>query len=144
MPRNSLYLSALLAIAAAAGPAQACTISAVGVAFGTYDPKSSAPRTGFGRISLDCHPNARPVIALGAGLGGNLLQRRMSNGRSTLNYNLYTDAGLTSVWGDGTGGTLSISAPKKTSSYTVYGRIPAGQNVSAGSYSDVLIVTVIY
>ena len=125
-------------------PARACTIGATGVAFGTYDPKSSSGRTGFGTISLDCHPNAKPVIALGAGLSGNLFQRRMTNGTSSLVYNLYTDAGLSSIWGDGIGGTLALPAPKKGSSHTVYGRIPAGQNVSAGTYSDTLVVTVVF
>ena len=144
MPNSRMLLPALLGLLAAAGPAAACTITSTGVAFGTYDPKSSTARTGFGTVAIDCHPNSRPVIALGGGLGGSVFQRRMSNGKSSLVYNLYTDAGLTSVWGDGTGGTLAISTPKRGGTYTVYGSIPAGQNVTAGTYSDVLVVTVIF
>ena len=144
MPIVRLLAVALIGLLAATSPAAACTITATGVAFGTYDPKSSAPTSGFGTISLDCHPSAKPLIALGAGLGGSLLQRRMRNGASGLMYNLYTDAGFSTVWGDGTGGTIAVSAPKKTSSFTVYGQIPPGQNVAAGTYSDVLVITVVF
>jgi hypothetical protein len=43
------------------------------------------------------------------------------------------------VWGDGTGGTQSYSTPLTLLvpvTITVYGRVPAGQNVAAGSYGD--------
>ena len=141
---------ALLGLLAAAAPARAqpplnaCTITATGVAFGTYDPKSATPDSGYGTIALDCHPSARPVIALGAGFGGSLLERRMRNGASSPVYNLYTDAGFSRVWGDGTGGTVTVPVERRTSTTTVYGRIPPGQNVTAGTYSDTLIVTVVF
>ena len=136
-------LTSLLGLLAAS-PAAACTITATGVAFGAYDPKSATARTGFGNVTLTCHPNSRPVIALGSGLGGNPLQRRMSNGITSLAYDLFTDAGLSSVWGDGSGGTFTVSTPKRGGTFTVYGAIPAGQNVTAGTYTDVLVVTVVF
>ena len=56
----------------------------------------------------------------------------------------------TTVWGDGTGGSskltdgylLGLITVIKT--YTVYGRIPARQNIPAGAYADTITVTVNY
>lgn len=143
MRRASLFAAAVTAIGCAATSAEAaCTVSTTSVAFGVYSPTSPTALAGYGSVRLDCHPSDSPVIAIGAGNSGSFALRRMSNGVSNLNYNLYTSAAMSLVWGDGTGGSVTVSAPKKVSTSIVYGRIPAGQNVSAGAYSDTLIVTV--
>lgn len=49
-----------------------------------------------------------------------------------------------SVWGDGSGGTATVSgalALPGAIDHTVYGRLPARQNVGAGAYTDTLTVT---
>jgi spore coat protein U-like protein len=51
------------------------------------------------------------------------------------------------VWGDGTAGTATVVQPKvmrnkPPAAITIYGRIPAGQDVSAGAYGDTLTVTI--
>jgi spore coat protein U-like protein len=63
----------------------------------------------------------------------------MSRGTDLLRYRLYADPSRQVPWGNGT------AAPARTASgpdadLTVYGRIPAGQNVGAGTYSDVVTV----
>jgi len=77
----------------------------------------------------------------------------MKSGTNTLSYNLYFDAAFTQIRGDGTGGsqvgggTLTLTPSSRTQSVpasTIYGRIPAGQDVAAGNYSDTIIVTVTY
>jgi spore coat protein U-like protein len=76
----------------------------------------------------------------------------MTNGASLLNYNLYTDATRTAVWGDGTGGTAVVSikyslppaGTTQTDTHTVYGRAFAGQVVSVGSYLDTITVTLVF
>ena len=142
--RLAKLLALLLGLLFAAVPAQACTISATGVAFGAYNPRNTTSVTGVGSIQLDCHPNGRPVISLGAGNSGSYASRRMTNGISNLNYNLYVNSAMTIVWGNGTGGTQSVDAPRKTSTTTVYGRIPPRQNVTAGTYRDTLVVSVVF
>jgi spore coat protein U-like protein len=65
----------------------------------------------------------------------------------TLNYNLYTSAAMVKVWGDGTQGssTVSVSGVKNnTPSVIIYGKIFPLQNVSAGSYSEPLVVTITF
>jgi spore coat protein U-like protein len=81
---------------------------------------------------------------------GSFAVRTMSNGVSTLNYNLYKDAARTQIRGDGTAGTvigtasftLTNARPTQSGSGTIYGRIFGGQNVTAGSYSTTLPITV--
>ncbi len=67
----------------------------------------------------------------------------MTNGTNTLQYNLYTTSGHTNVWGDGTGSTRTVGGNGTSSStQTIYGNIPAGQDVSAGTYSDSITLTI--
>jgi spore coat protein U-like protein len=69
-----------------------------------------------------------------------------------LDYNLYYDAGYTEIRGNGTGGsqtggatfTLTPGAPTQSTSDTMYGRMPAGQNAAVGTYSDSIMVTITY
>lgn len=149
---SSALLAAIGAAMAAATPAKACTISATGVAFGAYNPRSGSADNGTGRIELACPPSVRdPEVAIGTGSSGSYATRNMTSGATLLNYNLYTNAARTNVWGDGSGGTStvtlnggSVSQGVRRFSRTVYGRIPALQNVKAGSYNDTLIVTVTF
>ncbi len=47
------------------------------------------------------------------------------------------------MWGDGTEGTVVLhESPKGNAQVTIYGRIPAGQDPAAASYSDTLVITV--
>jgi len=73
--------------------------------------------------------------------------RRMSRGSDNLNYNLYLDPLGTTVWGDGSRGSMFYNdpAPRLNTNITVpvYARIPARQHDAAvGAYSDTIIVTI--
>ena len=65
---------------------------------------------------------------------------------------MFFDAAYTQIRGDGTGGsqtggaTLSLTPgnPTQTSTSTIYGRIPASQDVAAGAYADTIVVTITY
>jgi spore coat protein U-like protein len=63
-----------------------------------------------------------------------------------LNYNLFVNAGRSTVWGDGAPGTSTVFLKNVKKNHpavaTIYGRVPPGQNVSVGSYSDSLTVTI--
>jgi spore coat protein U-like protein len=120
-----------------------CTVSTSGVVFGAYDTLSPLALDGAGTISVSCNPAAPYSIALSPG-GGSYALRRMVSGSDQLEYNLFTDSTRTMVWGDGSGGTTAVSGNADSASHTVYGRIPGGQNVRAGSYSDSLVVTLTF
>ena len=137
--------------------AQSCTVSATATSFGAYNPQAVAPNDANGTVTLSCapHPVALVVsytVSLSAGSAGSFAARKMASGGHTLQYQLYTNLARTTPWGDGSAGTsainggltLSLLVPV-TVPYTVYGRIPAPQStVAAGSYSDLITVTVAY
>lgn len=133
-----------LAFAALLCPATAfaqCTVSAVGVNFGSYDPFSDQHLDGTGRVVVACAPPAGYAISLGAGRGS-YLARSMASGSHVLAYNLYTDATRTTVWGDGSASTAVIQASGSSGTHTIYGRIAGRQNVYAGLYADTVTVIV--
>jgi spore coat protein U-like protein len=133
-----------------------CTTSASGVSFGVYNPLSAAPNVANGSLSITCSllsglPTNVPFsVSLSTGGSGTYAPRRLVTGSYALGYNLYSSATYTQIWGDGTGGSffgtgsmpLTLPAPTRTVSVTMYGRIPAAQDVGPGSYADSIIVTV--
>ena len=143
--------AALVAALAAPATAEACTISVTSVAFGTYDTLSPAVDDGTGSVALACHPSvSAPIVTIEAGWSGSILGRQMHNGATPLGYNLYSDAAHTILWGNGAVGaavTLTggvVSGGQRRFNRTIYGRIPALQNVGTGVYSDTLVITVTF
>ncbi|MCA7973225.1 MULTISPECIES: spore coat U domain-containing protein [Burkholderia] len=133
---------AALMAAPAARAATTCTMTAPSsMVFGTYDTINAA--TSAVTVSVNCtgSGNATPTVTASAG-GGTFANRLMTRtgDTQTLGYNLYLDSAHTSVWGDGTSGTSTISWGKITGagafSATVYGLIRGGQNAVPGSYAD--------
>ncbi len=147
---NIAVASLLLALATGSADG-ACNVTATGVNFGNYDVFATAPLDSTGSVTVTCDeiPPANPVIAIGPGAAGTFLPRRMRHASlgDVLNYNVFTSPSMSAVWGDGTGGTTTVAAGRVPRNrpprpVTIYGRIPAGQNVSAGTYSDTLVVTI--
>lgn len=150
MPRARLLAIPAALLLAPAPLLAECTISTTPVAFGTYSPTSATPHNGVGGVRTDCRHNDSPSgISIGTGGSGSYTTRRMINGSSQLQYNLFSDASRTTVWGNGSGGTVTVSPPisqsigqRRIREAVIYGRIPARQNVRAGTYSDTMFVTV--
>lgn len=143
----------LLAFALPAG-AFNCNVNVTGLSFGGYDVFSAIPKDSAATITVTCNappqnPNAPiPVsISLSPGSSGSFGQRQLQRlgGPELLAYNLFTTPSFSTVWGDGSGGSQSqTNLVTRTTPWnaTIFGRIPAGQNVPAGSYSDVITVTI--
>jgi spore coat protein U-like protein len=146
---NVFRAAFLLALASLARPllASGCTVSSTAVVFGGYDVFASAPLDADGAVTLTCtQPVPDPVVKISAGRSGSFASRSLVGGAATLHYNLFMDAAHSQVWGDGTGGSgaRTVSSPVDGQRYTltIFGRVPARQNVPAGSYSDSLVVTI--
>lgn len=144
--RRPLRRLAVLLLAAglcgiAADARSDCTALATGVVFGGYDIFGIVPLDGVGTITVACVPLASFTVSLSPG-GGSYSQRRMSGNGDTLDYNLYTNASRSVVWGDGTAGTATVGGSGVEVLLNVYGRIPDGQNPKSGTYGDTIIVTV--
>ena len=139
--RGRWLLAAALALSTQAGWAADCTVGSQGVSFGSYDVFSAQSLDGVGTISLSCDESVEYTLSLSAG-GGSYASRAMASGANTLAYNLYIDATYTAIWGDGTGNTATVSSSGTAADHTIYGRIPARQNVAVGSYSDTITVEI--
>ena len=130
-----------LAFTLTAQQGHACTFNVTGVNFGSYDVFSNSALDSTGNIDVNCPIGVGYSMALTTG-GGTHAQRVMNSGGHSLNYNLYTAANRAVVWGDATNGTVTVNGTGigVNVNHAVYGRIPARQNVRAGSYSDIVIV----
>jgi len=114
------------------------------------------------------------LIGPGSNSGGTFFPRKMAQNGHTLNYNIYIDPARTQVWGDGIGTTfvqavtapvftpdplqsgasggkkgsakrkLNLASGARKDTFNVYGRIPAGQVIPAGQYTDNLTITVFF
>lgn len=128
-----------------AAAAAICTVTAGTLGFGTYNGTTAA--TAAAAISVNCSNGAAYQVGLDDGLDPSATARRMAGpGGARLSYELYSNSARTLAWGDGSalGARVSGTGSGSAQSLTVYGRIPAGQLVAAGSYTDSVVVTVEY
>lgn len=126
-----------------------CSVSTNPVAFGNVDVLGGTNFDATGAVTVTCTNGTSWSAAadVGTGAGGTFATRKMSSGANLLDYSLYTDAARTTVWGDGSGGTATVSNTGSgvAQNFTVYGRVPLGQNsVPTGGYSDTVLVTITY
>jgi len=153
---TSRILALLLALAPAlAGAATTCTFSSTpGMSFGAYADSSASPTDAATSIVVLCSRNGGPTpttVTLQVGPSANsglIATRTMRSGANSMNYNLYRDSGRSQVWGQTSGvdtGSISLTVPNNSSAngtLVIYGRIPALQNVPAGTYGDTVQITV--
>ena len=135
-----------------------CTTSASSIAFGTYNPLSPVSATSTGALRVMCSgsgsgsTNVTVGVTLSAGLSGSYATRKMFSGSNALNYNIYWSTAYSQIMGDGGGGSFAgtagpftvIAGGSNTATGTMYGMVPAQQDVAAGSYIDTILVTVTY
>jgi len=125
-----------------------CQVTASDLDFGNYAAGSGSDTTADSNIDVTCTNGTTYTVALdGGSVAHDVSARQMSDGNShTLFYALYTTAGFTTAWGDGSGATTTVSGTGNGSaqSSTVFGQLPAGQYVPSGAYTDHVTVTVTY
>ncbi len=142
----SCALIALLAATTTAWAAPKCDVTAQGPNFGLYDTLSSNPTDAVGTIQVTCDPGMPYSIELQTSQLGPNGERQMKQGgggaRAT--YFLYTDATRTRIWGDGNGGTFTVTGvgTGAAQQVPVYGRVPARQAPPFGTYGDSVQVRV--
>ncbi len=154
MKKRLIYSFYLLLICILSGYTDAayavCTVSTTPVSFGSYSVLSSSPLDAEGSITVSCNEAPPPTVAIAIGASpnsGGFSPRKMKlgSGSELIEYNLYIDTTRTQIWGDGTGSTFTKSQKARknnTWENTVYGRVPPLQNISAGTYSETLTVTI--
>ncbi len=127
-----------------------CQTTAATLSFGTYQPigtHATAPLDNQTALNVYCTRKAVATIAMLAGNYPLGAQRRMrSTSNDFLGYDLFSNSGMSAIW-DGANTVSVTSASKFTplgGGVPLYGRIPAGQDVSAGTYQDTVQALVNY
>jgi spore coat protein U-like protein len=125
----------------------ACTVSATAVSFGTYNVYTTTATTSTGTITYHCGMSDHNIrVDISTGSSGTYTARTLKRSTEALSYNLYIDSAFASVWGDGSGTTSEYTKSNPANNIdvplTVYGRVPAQQDVTVGSYSDTVVATI--
>ncbi|MDN7124529.1 spore coat protein U domain-containing protein [Pseudidiomarina sp. 1APP75-32.1] len=140
--KQLVYATALALWLGNSSALASCLVSAQGVSFGSYDSLASAPTESTGVVEVSCDAQTSYSILLSAGSGA-YSERKMFNAEHALSYNLYTSPTYSFIWGDGSGATALVNGMTSTTQlHDIYGRVPAGQEVAVGVYSDTIMVTI--
>ncbi len=124
---------------------QNCLVSATNLDFGISGLLNS-PRDTTGTITVRCSRDMPYAISLNGGQANatNPADRRMRRGTEEVRYGIYKDAARTQGWGSAAGQTVAGVGTGLDQQYTMYGRVPPQPTPSAGTYTDVVVVTVTY
>jgi spore coat protein U-like protein len=127
-----------------------CIVAATPIAFGNYD--GTAELDVSQNLSVRCTKNLPYTIRLDGGVANSFAPRKLTKGSDLLEYNLYTDGGRTTVWGNGTSGSTMPGVGNgmglaSAVSHTIYARLfnsDANQLAPVGNYVDTITVEVAY
>jgi spore coat protein U-like protein len=129
----------------------ACRVTTTGINFGAYDVFAAVPRDTAGTVTVACDQNPPTDVTIAIGRsptsgGFQPRQMRQASQADRMNYNLFVSPSMVTVWGDGSAGTSTVLLnnvnKNRAVTTTIYGRIPPGQDVSVGAYSDSVTVTI--
>jgi spore coat protein U-like protein len=123
-----------------------CRIAISNLAFGAYDPlakHATQQLDASAGVTMLCTRSSRASIYIDIGRNAVGNTRSLSAGSQHVVYQLYRDQERTQAWGGGTDGLQFVSeGVYKPQQLTLYGRIPPGQEVASGVYTDVVTATV--
>lgn len=111
--------------------------------FPSYDPFSATATDQIVTMSYSCTNTPGPTITLDAGQNFSAGSRAMvaSGGGSRLKYEVYLDAARTAPF---TPAWMYDATAAIKQTITLYARIPPGQWVPAGRYTDQLVITILF
>jgi len=145
------------ALAAASAPANlnvsltintSCTINNATLTFPPQSGSLTSTVDASATITLNCTNGTPYAIWFDQGINVSGFQRRLRTGSSNyLNYNIYREASRTTVLGPASGGvnnTIAGIGTGAAKTETVYGRVPAQAIPTAGTYVDLVKMTVQY
>lgn len=129
--------------------ASKCLMQGETLSFGTYDPASAnntAALNATGSLQIKCTRNTSATISMDSGqyasqAAGTSRAMRSADGENYLSYDLYLDPARSTVWNDVNKAVYSAASGGVTSAISIYGTVPASQDVGDGQYNDVVTIT---
>lgn len=122
-----------------------CRIAISNLAFGAYDPlaqNATQQLDAAAGVTMLCTRSSRASIAIDIGRNPVSGARSLAGASQHVVYQLYRDADRTQAWGEGSDIQYVSEGVHKPQQVTLYGRIPPGQEVASGVYTDVVTATV--
>jgi spore coat protein U-like protein len=121
-----------------------CSVSAGTLNFGNAGLLTSAT-DGTTAISVQCANGVPYQVGLGNGQNASGSIRRMRNATRYVTYEVYRNSARTQRWGNTLNAdTVTGTGNGNIQNLSVYGRVPAQTTPNAGTYTDVVVVTVTY
>jgi spore coat protein U-like protein len=130
--------------------------STTGISFAAYDPADThfaAPLDASGTVNVRCTRGTNAAVALDQGDQAATTSscsaplRQMTDGGSErLRYDIYQNAARNIPWGCDAANDQAFTAAASNvpTTLTTYGRIPPGQDVAAGNFTDTVVVSVTF
>jgi spore coat protein U-like protein len=141
MKRRFLLVPLLLAACfAPLASAASCTVVGTNIQFGSF---SGTTINMSGTLTVKC-PTGKDYqvgIDAGTGSGASITNRLMTGpGGALLGYELFSDAGHTSNWGNTSGtGWVTGTGTSHDQTLTVFAQLPSNEYAPAGSYTDATV-----
>jgi spore coat protein U-like protein len=123
-----------------------CEISATALSFGTSGVLSANINQST-TLSVTCSNTTPYSVGLDAGSvsGSTVATRLLNNGAATVQFQLYSDAAHTTIWGNTIGtNTVSGTGTGSAQSLTVYGVVPAQITPAANTYTSTVTASVTF
>ncbi len=122
-----------------------CEVGDASIDFGSYQSGQGADLvTNTNLVLSNCTVDS-VVVELDGGATGDPTARRLTGpGGATLRYQLFKGPNLGNPFRDNGGGRTIDMTGRTTANVPVYGRIPRGQTVPAGTYTDTINVTLTF
>lgn len=98
-------------------------------------------------FSIQCTSGTTYAIGLNAGTtaGGTTATRRMTNGGVNVSYQMFSNAGRTTNWGNVVAtDTVAGTGTGAAEDFTIYGRVPVQTTPAPAVYTDTVTITVTY
>jgi spore coat protein U-like protein len=125
-----------------------CIITSTPLVFGFYNPYAVISTTSIAKFKVLCTLNTPYNITLNQGMASSATTRfrsMLGPDAATIKYTLSQNPTHTINWGNTIGVDTVVGKGAGIPQYViVYGEIPAKQNVSIGSYKDVVNVSIIF
>jgi len=124
---------------------KSCTVSATDIDFGAAGALTSNVDA-TGTVTVRCTYDLPYKIRLGKGTPGasSPVTRKMSNGSDQITYGIYSDAARTQPWGWHNSDDVNATGTGYDQTFTTYGRVPPQTTPPPATYTDTIVVKVVY